>query len=110
LDHLVEALVTARHRTYLCPRVSALLREVPRDPLGERPLGDVPMLTPRERQILLMIAEGSTSTDREIAEVLRLSVRTVNTHRANIMTKLRVHNATQLVRRASQLGLLELGT
>jgi DNA-binding NarL/FixJ family response regulator len=108
LDKLREAIMTVRYRTYLCPRASALLREAPRDGVGERPLGDATDLTPRERQILRMIADGST--DRQVAKLLRLSVRTVNTHRANMMAKLGVHNATQLVRRATQLGLLELGS
>lgn len=107
IDKLLEAMFTVRYRTYLCPRASALLREAPRETPGERPLSDAPALTPRERQILQMIAEGST--DRQVANLLRLSVRTVNTHRANLMAKLGVHNVTQLVRRATRFGLLKFG-
>jgi two-component system response regulator NreC len=104
-DKVIEAIRTVQYRAYLCPSVSALLRQPWTGMLPERPLGDAPALTPRERQILRMIANGST--DREVAKLFTLSVRTVNTHRANIMAKLGVRNATQLVRRASQLGLLD---
>jgi len=62
-------------------------------------------LTKRELQILEYIARGHTN--REIADVLFLSFRTVNTHRANIMQKLDIHDTAGLVRHAMALGLLE---
>lgn len=102
--HLSEAIATVQHQTYVCPSSSALLREAPHPVVASRVPRDSPRLTPRQSQILKMIADGCT--DREIATTYRLSVRTVNTHRANIMGKLRVRNVTQLVRRASSLGLL----
>jgi len=61
-------------------------------------------LTDRERQILCLIAEGKTN--REIADLLGISVRTVGTHRLNVMGKLKVHDRTQLVRYAIREGLI----
>ena len=61
-------------------------------------------LTPREREVLHLVAEGMTSD--EIADKLSLSVRTVETHRANIMAKLGVRNQTRLVHFAIQRGLV----
>lgn len=60
-------------------------------------------LSPRQRQILQMVARGNTS--REIAEALTISVKTVETHRANLMNKLDVRNVTGLVRIAVEIGL-----
>jgi DNA-binding NarL/FixJ family response regulator len=64
-----------------------------------------PALTERERQVLTLIAEGLTG--REIAEKLCLSEKTVNTHRANIMEKLGVHNRAELVKYAIREGLIQ---
>ena len=61
-------------------------------------------LTPREREILQMTAEGLTGVD--IAERLHISSRTVETHRANLMKKLRVRNQKELVRFAMENGLV----
>lgn len=61
-------------------------------------------LTPREREVLHLVAEGLTSD--EIAVRLSLSVRTVETHRANIMAKLGIRNQTRLVHFAIQRGLV----
>jgi DNA-binding NarL/FixJ family response regulator len=60
-------------------------------------------LTMREREILKLIAEGNTNS--RVATMLHISVRTVETHRANIMNKLAVKNTAELVRYAVQNGL-----
>lgn len=62
-------------------------------------------LTKREVEVLRYIAMGLTN--REIAEKLYLSFRTVNTHRANIMQKLDIHDTAGLVRHAMGLGLVD---
>jgi DNA-binding NarL/FixJ family response regulator len=59
-------------------------------------------LTNRERQVLKLIAEGNSS--REIGELLHISYRTVQNHRANIMKKLNVNRTADLVRYAVQKG------
>ena len=61
-------------------------------------------LTPRQRQILQLIAEGHTS--REIAILLDISLKTVETHRANIMKRLDIHELANLVRYAVNIGII----
>jgi DNA-binding NarL/FixJ family response regulator len=62
-------------------------------------------LTKREREILKMIAEGFKN--REIADHLYISVKTVEKHRANLMQKLNLHNAVELTVYAVKKGLVE---
>lgn len=64
------------------------------------------VLSPREREILQLIAEGNTNA--AIAEKLTLSVRTVEAHRAHIISKLRFNSQAELVRYAMQQGLITL--
>jgi DNA-binding NarL/FixJ family response regulator len=63
-------------------------------------------LTPREREILKLIAEGHTS--REIADSLFISLKTVMGHRSKIMEKLGLHNRTDLIKYAMRKGLLSI--
>ncbi len=71
----------------------------------EQPEVDKVHVTRREREIIKLIAEGHTST--EISEMLFISPRTVDTHRANLMNKLEIKNAAGLVRFAIENGLIE---
>jgi len=64
------------------------------------------VLTPREREILKLIAEGHTS--REIADILFISLKTVSGHRAKIMEKLNLHNRTELIKYALRKGLVSI--
>jgi two-component system response regulator NreC len=66
--------------------------------------GPVDELTDREREVLRLLALGHTN--QEIAERLVVSVRTVESHRAHVMTKLRVSTRAGLVREALRAGLL----
>jgi DNA-binding NarL/FixJ family response regulator len=63
-------------------------------------------LTPRETEVLCLIAQGHTN--REIAGLLHLSIRTVESHRANLRAKLGLQSRVDLVRYAVEQGLLEL--
>ena len=65
-----------------------------------------PVLTPRERQILQLIAEAKST--REIAALLDLSVNTVAVHRANIMDRLGVHKTAELVLYAVRSGIAQI--
>jgi len=65
---------------------------------------DIDPLTPREREVLKLIAEGKSS--REIANLLFISVFTVNNHRASIMEKLSLKKATDLVKYAIRKGYI----
>ncbi len=62
-------------------------------------------LTNREREVLKLVAEGKSS--KEIASLLSISIRTVETHRANIMEKLNFKKTTDLVRYAIKKGYIE---
>ena len=63
-------------------------------------------LTPREQEIMVLLAEGSSP--KEIAAKLFISPKTVENHRTNIMNKLGLHSALELVRYAARLGLVDI--
>jgi len=88
--------------TYFGPRVSDIMRRIMSNPDEDNSLH---ALTSRERQVLQLIAEGHTS--KEIAQILNISYKTADTHRANIMEKLDMHNVAELTRFAISTGLTE---
>jgi len=65
------------------------------------------VLTPREMEVLKMVAAGRTN--QEIADILVISIKTVQAHRANLMEKLGLHDVTHLVRFAIHHGLISSG-
>jgi len=64
------------------------------------------LLSPREQEVLRFLAEGLSN--KEVADKLFISPKTVEHHRANIMAKLDVHNMVELVRYAARLGLVDM--
>jgi DNA-binding NarL/FixJ family response regulator len=66
--------------------------------------GPLDMLTSRQRQILQLIAEGKST--KQIAHLLSLSVKTVETHRAQLMERLEIRDVPGLVRYAVRVGLV----
>lgn len=90
---------------YLHPEISSRVVDGYLD--GNRPPVDDSLLTPREREVLQLVAEGQTN--RLIASGLRLSIKTVEAHRARIMTKLKIHNAAGLTRYAISRGIVGSG-
>lgn len=100
---LVKAVrAVARREGFLSPAVSATVLEDYQKHVGD-PLDQI---TPRERQLLQMLAEGKTSKD--IATELNISVYTVDAHRSRIMKKLQLRSIGDLVRFAIQRGLVPL--
>jgi len=101
-EDLVQAIRDAvRGKMYLSPEVSRAVVEayqakeaLPMDPL-----------TPRERQVLQLVAEGKTT--KEAAATLQISVKTAETHRTRIMEKLNVHETAGLVRYAIRRGIIQ---
>lgn len=89
---------------YLPPGIA---REV-MDRYIQRPTAETgrPHLTEREKEVLRMIAEGQSN--KGIAELLCLSVKTVMAHRTNIMEKLDIHSSTELVKYAIRQGLVSV--
>ena len=92
----VEAL--QRNRMFFTPRVNDMVLAGFLD-TGHKPSnGEVPRLptlTPREREVIQLLAEGKSS--KEVASVLNLSTKTAETHRSNIMRKLDIHSIRDLV-------------
>lgn len=96
--------VRAAHRgeTYLSPAVSRPV--VDRFLSGGKDENPLDLLTSRQREVLQLVAEGSTS--REIAKRLHLSIKTVESHRSNMMKRLDIHDLAGLVRFALETGLV----
>jgi len=86
--------------TFISPTVSEMVFKKTSDEDREPRI-----LTIREREILKLIASGLTN--RQIADQLFISIKTVETHRTNIMQKLDVHTTADIVRYAIKEGLLE---
>lgn len=96
LVHAVESL--SQHRPYFTSKVAeVLLKGFGHELTPESPSVDDP-LTPREREVVQLVAEGKST--KEVAEVLHISAKTAENHRTNIMRKLKVNSATELVRYA----------
>lgn len=95
----------ARGETYLSPEIS---RHVIEEFLGGRAAASGPLdqLTPRQREILQLIAEGQAT--KQIAARLEVSVKTVETHRAQLMERLGIHDVAGLVRYAIRHGLVRI--
>jgi DNA-binding NarL/FixJ family response regulator len=94
----VEAL--SNHKSFFTSRASDVILGRVRGYSQEEDLKELARsrLTPREREIVQLLAEGKSS--KEVAESLTISVKTADTHRANIMRKLDLHSVTELVRYA----------
>ena len=99
LSHAI--LEVARGDVYLSPGVSRVFVEGYLAPTSRAP----DLLAPRERQILRLIAEGKTS--KEIAVLLDLTVKSVESYRSRIMEKLDIHQTAGLVRYAIRRGIIE---
>jgi len=101
LELAVRAVV--RGETYLSPRVSTqVVDQYVRGP--GVPQGPIDTLTPRQREILKLIASGRST--KQIAHDLGLSVKTVETHRAQLMERLGLRDVASLVRLAIRAGLV----
>ncbi|MBI5031459.1 MAG: response regulator transcription factor [Chloroflexi bacterium] len=93
----------ANDETYLSPAASKLIvGEVTR--LSEEKTQPLDQLTPRQKQVLKLIAEGFST--KEIAQKLGVGVKTVKTHRAELMEQLDIHEIAGLVRFAIRVGLV----
>jgi len=99
LVHAVESLL--RHKPFFTEQVSELMLQGYLSPSGSA-RGP---LTPRERQVVQLVAEGKSS--KQISRLLDLSVKTVEAHRANILHKLGLNSVTELVRYAVRNKIIE---
>ena len=99
----------ARGETYLSPGVSKhviedYLRRTGGQDVVLGQFDPVRRLTPRQREVLQLIAEGHTS--KQIAQILSISLKTVESHRHGIMERLDIHDLAGLVRYALRIGLV----
>jgi DNA-binding NarL/FixJ family response regulator len=106
LRHAVRAAASGQ-MLVLSPEVAAVgPRARPRATIVDRRLENPrTILTSREMEVLQFIARGNSN--REIAEVLQISIKTVDTHRMHLMTKLDIHDVAGLTRYAIRKGLIE---
>jgi two-component system, NarL family, response regulator NreC len=111
-DSLTEELILAinsavQRKTYMSPSVSEdfmpLLLSHNQEDLPESP---AEILTPREREVLQLISEGFTN--QSVAYTLGISVKTVEKHRGNLMSKLNVSDLASLIRKAIDYKLIFL--
>lgn len=103
LIHAVKEVVAGRR--YLSPSLAERMLTAYVEKVGESVSDPYEMLTKRELQVLHLAAEGHSNA--EIAERLTIGVRTVETHRANMLHKLMLKNQNELIRYAMQRGLLK---
>ncbi|MGA7622988.1 MAG: response regulator transcription factor [Candidatus Acidiferrales bacterium] len=106
-DLIIAVETLASHKPFFTPRATEVImsnfsaggarRELP-ESLRDR-------LTSREREIVQLLAEGKSS--KEVASSLNISVKTAETHRANIMRKLQLHTVSELVRYAVRNQIIE---
>ena len=84
---------------YFSPEITAVLADT-----VARPASTEAEITPREKEVLILVAGGHST--KQIADQLGISIRTVETHRINMLKKLEVNNSAELIRKAFELGLL----
>jgi DNA-binding NarL/FixJ family response regulator len=103
LSKAIENLAT--HKPFYSSRVSDVVANPPRrDPVSEAKKNRT-RVTSREGEIIQILSEGKSS--KEAAVALNISVKTVETHRANIMRKLELHSVSELVRYAIRNQIIE---
>jgi DNA-binding NarL/FixJ family response regulator len=103
-EELAQAVRTvAAGRTYLSPQITGSIVEdyVQRLPNGRDSVASI--LTPREREVLQLLAEGQST--KQIAGRLHVSVKTIETHRRQLMEKLNLHSVAELTKFAIREGL-----
>jgi DNA-binding NarL/FixJ family response regulator len=105
LETAIEAL--SRHKVFFTSSVAKIVLEGYRKKGSQDGrAGDSPsLLSPREREIIQLLAEGNSNN--EVAEALYISSKTVETHRAHIMEKLNLHSITDLVHYAIRNKIVE---
>jgi len=105
-DLLPAVRAVAAGKPFFSPAIAAVLVEDYVRSLQQRGLSDsYSLLTEREREVLQLLAEGRSN--KEVAALLDLGLSTVETHRANLMQKLSLHNTAEIVLYAVRKGLIK---
>jgi two-component system response regulator NreC len=92
--------------SFLSPMAAAAVVEEYQQKASKGEKDSYQHLTDREREMLKLVAEGYTA--KEIADMLVISLRTVETHKTNLMNKLNIHNKADLIRFAIRKGIITL--
>jgi DNA-binding NarL/FixJ family response regulator len=100
----VEALQS--RRTFFTPRVAQMMLDGYLRPKDQSDHGTQCVLTPREREVIQLVAEGKST--KEVALALSLSVKTAETHRTNLMRKLDLHSVAALTLYAVRNGIVQI--
>jgi DNA-binding NarL/FixJ family response regulator len=101
-EFLVAAIqALSEHTPFFTPKVSAVILQGYLNPNA----GEKSELTPREREIIQLIAEGKAT--KEVAETLGISIKTAETHRTNLMRKLDLHSPVDIVRYAIRHQIIQ---
>jgi two-component system, NarL family, response regulator NreC len=104
-DLLPAVRAVSAGKPYFSPMVTAVLVEDYMSQLQSRGLTDsYHLLTDREKEVLQLLAEGRSN--KEVATLLALGLSTVETHRANLMQKLNLHNTAEIVLYAVRKGII----
>lgn len=104
-DELVKAVrLVAENKKYLCADVTAIVIEESLSGSSQASSSSFDLLSTREREIMQLLAEGNTI--KQIADQLFLSIKTIYTHRNQIMKKLQVKNMAELTKLALRDGLI----
>ena len=104
LTYAVRAV--CKNQTYLSPGVAAIVAKGFIRNFSKQDPADPSSLTSREREVLQLLSEGMQS--KEIATTLNISVRTIETHRRQIMDKLDIHSISELTKYAIRQGITSL--
>ncbi|MFH1003158.1 MAG: response regulator transcription factor [Chloroflexota bacterium] len=94
------------NQKYLSPGIASIVIEDYVRQQAASPAAIGPLLTPREREVIQLLAEGKDT--KEIASRLQVSTKTVETHRARLMSKLKIHSIAELTKYAIREGLSTL--
>jgi len=95
----------ANHKPFFAPRVTEVILNSSSGRMSAPTEGPRNRITSREREIVQLLSEGKSS--KEVAALLNISVKTAETHRANIMRKLQMHTVSELVRYAVRNRIIE---
>jgi DNA-binding NarL/FixJ family response regulator len=85
---------------YFSPVITSILA----DSVARPELPEVGDITPREKEVLELVAQGKST--KQIADLLGISIRTVESHRINMLKKMKVNNTAELIRKAIEMKIL----
>jgi len=106
-DLLAALDAVSRHKPYFTSKIAELVLQgyLAQGSLSESPAPVRQLLSPREREIIQLLAEGYSN--KQIADRLNISIKTAESHRAHIMSKLDLHSISELVRYAIRNQIVE---